>query len=73
MHDAFDKKPPTEGHKNDEGSGEQPERIVSDTPGKGHAVVGIGDPEVAVSECRGEDNEDGNEGLQPELTEVFTE
>ena len=73
MHDALDEKPPTEGHKDDEGVGEQPERVVSDAPGKGHAVVGIGDPKVTISERRGEDHEDGHEGLQPELAEVFTE
>jgi len=44
MHDALDEKPPTEGHKDDECVREQPERVMSDAPGKGHAVIGIGDP-----------------------------
>ena len=73
MYDALDEKPPTEGHKDDEAVGEQPERVVSDAPRKGHGVVGIGYPEAMVSERRGEDHEDGHHGLQPELAEVFAE
>ncbi len=60
VHNALDEKPPTEGHENDEGIGEQPERVVSDAPGKGHALVGIGEPKGTISERGGEDHEDGH-------------